>query len=108
MGLFGFGKKKEEKTESKCSCGSCQTPVAKGAEIEGDIKRIRVLGSGCKNCHTLLENTKEAVKNMGMNTEVAEIARLGVMSTPALMVNDSIVSSGRVLKASDVEKLLEK
>ena len=51
---------------------------------------------------------------MGMDTEVeyvtdmAEIARLGVMSTPALMVNDSIVSAGRVLKASDVEKLLEK
>lgn len=70
-------KKKEEKTESKCSCGSCQTPVTKGAEIEGDIKRIRVLGSGCKNCHTLLENTKEAVKNMGMDTEVEDVTDMG-------------------------------
>ena len=41
-------------------------------------------------------------------TDMAEIARRGVMSTPALMVNEKVVSAGRVLSPSDVENLLHK
>ena len=75
---------------------------------------IKVLGSGCKNCHTLLENTKEAVKNMGLSVEVEyvtdmqKVMEYGVMSMPGLVVNEKVVSMGKVLKAADVEKLLRK
>ena len=39
-------------------------------------------------------------------TDIAEIAAHGVMSTPALVIDDKVVSVGKVLSASDVEKLL--
>ena len=73
---------------------------------------IKVLGSGCKFCHELYENTKEAVKNIGLSVEVEYVTDLeqvmgyGVMSMPGLVVNEKVVSMGKVLKAADVEKLL--
>ncbi|MCI9125561.1 MAG: thioredoxin family protein [Eubacterium sp.] len=65
---------------------------------------IKVLGSGCKSCHALLESTKEAVKAMGLSVEVEyvtdmqKIMEYGVMSMPALVVNEKVVSMGKVLK----------
>lgn len=75
---------------------------------------MKVLGAGCKSCHELYENAQKAVKNMGLSveaeyvTEMEKIACYGVMSTPALVVNEKVVSMGKVLKAADVEKLLHK
>ena len=74
---------------------------------------IKVLGAGCKSCHEMYENTKEAVKNAGLSVEVEYITDMekvmgyGVMSMPGLVVNEKVVSMGKVLKAADVEKLLE-
>ena len=57
---------------------------------------------------------KEAVKTMGLSIEVEYITDMekvmayGVMSMPALVVNDKVVAMGKVLKAADVEKLLHK
>ncbi len=82
--------------------------------MENEIRSIKVLGSGCKNCHALYENTQEAVKAAGLNVEVEYITDLkkvveyGVMSMPALVVNERIVSMGKVMKAADVEKILGK
>lgn len=75
--------------------------------------KIRVLGGGCKNCETLLANVKEAVHHMGTGAEVEYItdfeviAGYGIMSTPALMIDDRIISMGKVLKTRDIEKLLK-
>ena len=75
---------------------------------------IKVLGSGCKNCVTLYENVKTALSNLGMHAEIvkvtdfAEIASLGVMVTPALAVDEKVVSSGKVLKPTEIENLIEK
>ena len=83
-------------------------------EAANGICCIKVLGSGCKSCHALLEASKEAVKNMGLSVEVEyvtdmeKIMEYGVMSVPALVVNEKVVSMGKVLKADDVEKLLHK
>ena len=126
MALFNFGKKKEEKS---CCCGSepkaeetagcCCGSKAKaestccGAAVDG-ICCIKVLGSGCKNCHALWEASKAAVQNMGLNVDVEYVTDMetimgyGVMSMPALVVNEKVVSMGKVLKAADVEKLLRK
>ena len=95
-------------SECGCSCG-CNVEEAKDG-----LCCIKILGSGCKNCHALMENTKEAVKEMGLGIEVGyvtdmqEITKYGVMSMPALVVNEKVASMGKVLKAAEVEELLRK
>ena len=127
MALFNFGKKKEEKKVTTCCCGSvdkkaeenncCCGSASNADETSSSCcneSSIKVLGSGCKNCHNLFEASKAAVKNMGLTIEVEyvtdmeKIMEYGVMSMPALVVNEKVVSMGKVLKAVDVEKLLRK
>ena len=73
---------------------------------------IKVLGGGCAKCESLLENVREAVRNRGAQAEIeyitdfSVIASLGIMSTPALMVDGRVVCAGRVLKSSEIAKLL--
>lgn len=73
---------------------------------------VQVLGSGCKNCKTLHENVLAAVKDAGLDcdveyiTDLEKIMSLGVMSMPALAVNGKVVSSGKVLSVSEVEKAI--
>ena len=73
---------------------------------------IKVLGGGCYKCENLLGAVREAVAQKGIDAEIeyitdmSKIMELGIMSTPALMVDDKVVSMGRVLKAKDVTKLL--
>ncbi|RHR10096.1 thioredoxin family protein [Pseudoflavonifractor sp. AF19-9AC] len=120
MGLFGFGKKHVEKAPA-CSC-QCDCPTAEVAadtantacgSFHGPLS-IKVLGAGCTSCHTLLENTKEAVADLGLNiqvgyvTDLAKIAAYGVMSIPALVVNEKVVAMGKVLNAKEVTALLNK
>lgn len=114
MGLFNFGNKKEENC---CCCGNNPADAEKENcccnDVGDSLVSIKVLGSGCKSCHELYENTKEAVKNAGLSVEVEyitdmkKIMEYGVMSMPALVVNEKVVSMGKVLKAADVEKLLQ-
>lgn len=121
MALFNFGKKNKEKKAPACAC-SCGCPTSETTEIVNEccgkavdgICCIKVLGAGCPSCHQLYENVKEAVKNMGLALEVeyvtdmAKVMEYGVMSVPALVVNENVVSMGKVLKAADVEALLHK
>ena len=122
MSLFGFGKKKEKKVPTcACQCGH-STPKVEESEQKDNCCEgakeglccIKVLGAGCASCHTQYENAKEAVKAMGLSVEVEYITDMekvmayGVMSMPALVVNEQVVSMGKVLKAADVEKLLHK
>lgn len=113
MALFKFGKKKEEKKSSCCCCSSENT-----TEIcynsDGEIKSIKVLGAGCKSCHEQYEYAKEAVKNIGLSLEVEYITDMqkvmeyGVMSMPAIVVNEKVVAMGKVLKPAELEKILIK
>ena len=117
MGLFGFGKKKEEEKQvPTCCCGS--EAKAEGAcccgETGSGSSGIKVLGAGCKSCHEQYENAMDAVKAMGLNMEVEYITDMekvmgyGVMSMPAIVVNDQVVSMGKVLSAAETEALLRK
>ena len=112
-----FGKKKEEvKAEPTCCCGGAEEAKTEGTSCCGEkvdsVCCIKVLGAGCKSCHEQYENAKEAVENLGLNVEVEYITDMekvmsyGVMSMPALLVNDKIVSVGKVLKPKEVEVLL--
>lgn len=118
MTLFKFGKKKEEQ-QPCCNCG-CPSPetgniVNSGcSEAPGRMDNMKVLGAGCKSCHEQYENAQAAVKTMGLSMEVEYITDMeklvnyGVISMPAIVVNGKVVSKGKVLKATDVEKLLHK
>jgi len=76
--------------------------------------KIKILGSGCKNCVALTENTKSAVAQLGLEAEIskvtdfAEIAAFGVMSTPALVIDEKVVSFGKVLKPQEIATILKK
>lgn len=131
MALFNFGKKKEENQVPTCCCGGerisdegtgCCCDSGKKAEADSaccgktvyGICCIKVLGAGCKSCHEQYENAKAAVKALGLDLEVEyitdmeEVMAYGVMSMPAIVVNEKVVSMGKVLKTADVEKLLHK
>ncbi len=112
-----FGKKKEEvKADHTCCCGGPEEAKIEAASCCGEkvdgVCCIKVLGAGCKSCHEQYENAKKAVENLGLDVEVEYITDMekvmsyGVMSMPALLVNDKIVSVGKVLKPKEIEKLL--
>ena len=75
---------------------------------------IKVLGGGCCRCENLLAAVKEAVAEKGIEAEIeyitdmAKIMEYGIMSTPALMIDNKVVSMGRVLNPKDVIKLLDR
>ena len=133
MALFGFGKKKEEEKKTPpCCCGSSESKAEEGTgccslpdsvaessscccgEPVDGICCIKVLGAGCKSCHEQYGNAKAAVKARGLSVEVEYVTDMekvmayGVMSMPAIVVNEKVVSMGKVLKAADVENLLQK
>jgi small redox-active disulfide protein 2 len=74
---------------------------------------IKILGTGCKNCDKLEENTKVALEEMGKDAEVVkvgdlkEIVSYGVMTSPTLVIDDKVVSTGKVLKPKAIMKMLE-
>lgn len=75
---------------------------------------IKILGTGCRNCVTLAENTQKALEELGMKaevikvTEMADIMGYGIMSTPGLVVDEKVVSYGKVLKPKEISQILEK
>ena len=74
---------------------------------------IKVYGSGCKGCQTLHQNVIDVLAEMNVAadvqyvTDMQKIMETGVMSLPALAVNDRIVSAGKVLSVTDIKKFLE-
>lgn len=131
MGLFGFGRKKEEvketpscccgtpaaeEKEAPCCCGGTEEAAASGCCCSGEcgITSIKVLGAGCKSCHEMNEACIAAVKELGMNlaveyvTDMEKITAYGVMSMPALVINEKVVSMGKVMKPADIIKLFKK
>lgn len=75
---------------------------------------MKILGSGCVKCNELEVNTKAALEQLGMNTEIdhvtdfTQIASYGVMTTPALVVDGKVAAFGKVLNTQEVVQLLQK
>ena len=73
---------------------------------------IKVIGEGCEKCDKLYENTCLAVKELGLEASIdkvedlMDIVRLGVMTTPSVMVDGKLIISGRVPKVKEIIKLL--
>lgn len=127
MSLFRSEKKKEEvKVEPACACNGKATAHEASScccnnqqeenicDKDNKITSIKVLGAGCKSCHKQFENVKKAVEELGLEIEVEYITDMekvmtfGVMSMPAIVVNEKVVSMGKVLKSVEVIKLLGK
>ena len=74
--------------------------------------KIQVLGTGCAKCKQLTANAEKAVAQLGVDATVEkvqdlrEIMKLGVMTTPALVVDGKVKSAGKVLSPQDVKLLL--
>lgn len=75
---------------------------------------IKVLGPGCANCHKMEDMAKIAVKELGIDatvvkiSDIGEIARLGILSTPGLIVNGKVKYSGKPLPSLEKVKELIK
>ena len=72
---------------------------------------IRVLGSGCARCGALAENAREAVKASGVDATVEEchdpmeIAQMGILTTPALLIDGELVLAGHVATVPQLEEM---
>jgi small redox-active disulfide protein 2 len=74
--------------------------------------QIKILGSGCPNCRRLEKFTRQAVEEMGVPatitkvTDMSGILAYDILGTPALVIDEQVVSSGRVLRKAEVASLL--
>ena len=73
---------------------------------------IMVLGTGCRNCAAFYENVKKAIEGKDIQLEkvydVEKIVAYGVLSLPALVIDEKVVSYGKVLSAAEVSRIMEK
>ncbi|MBP6613306.1 thioredoxin family protein [Aquabacterium sp.] len=73
---------------------------------------VKILGSGCANCKKLEAVAREAAALAQVEaefvkvTDMNDILSFNVMSTPALVINDKVVSSGRIPSLADIQKWL--
>ena len=76
--------------------------------------KIEILGVGCPKCKQLTANAEAAVKELNINaeiskvTDIGKIVEYGVMMTPALAVDGTVVSAGKVLSKDEIKKILVK
>lgn len=75
--------------------------------------KIEILGTGCAKCKTLEEATKQAVAASGMFAQIEKvddimkIMEYGVMSTPGLVIDGKVVSTGKVLSVNEIIELIK-
>ena len=73
---------------------------------------IKVLGSGCQNCQNLTSNAQHAINNLAIEAKVekvtdhAEIMKYKILSTPGLVINEKVVSAGRVPNEAEITTFL--
>ena len=73
---------------------------------------IKILGSGCPNCRKLEAIARQAVEQLSIEAEVikvtdyADIMAYNILSTPGLVVNEKVVSSGRIPSPAEVTTFL--
>jgi small redox-active disulfide protein 2 len=82
--------------------------------MENKTMIIKILGSGCPNCKRLEENAKKAVEELGLKDvkiehiyDLNKIISLGIMSTPALAVDEEVKIAGRVADVKEIKELLK-
>jgi small redox-active disulfide protein 2 len=75
--------------------------------------KIVVYGPGCANCQNLEKNTKEAIKEIGVDAEITQIQEIdqileaGIIATPGLAIDGEIKSLGRVPSVEEIKKWIK-
>jgi len=75
---------------------------------------IKIIGTGCDKCDKLYENTKLAIDELGLNVDIEkvedliEMVKLGVMSSPSLMIDGKLVVSGQIASKEKIITLISK
>jgi small redox-active disulfide protein 2 len=75
--------------------------------------KIKVLGSGCKKCVNLEENVRQALDQLGKTADLEkvedmiEISNYNVLKTPALVIDEKVVSSGKVNSVEEIKTFLD-
>ena len=76
------------------------------------MMEITIYGPGCKNCVELADNAKKAMEETGVEAEIvkvedmAEIAKAGIMSTPAIGIDGDVEIKGRVATVAEIKDLI--
>jgi small redox-active disulfide protein 2 len=76
------------------------------------MPKIQVLGPGCQKCQTLFERTTQAAADLGLACEIEKVSdiqtivSLGILSTPALVVDGNIKVYGRVPTVAQLKEML--
>jgi small redox-active disulfide protein 2 len=76
--------------------------------------KIEILGAGCPKCKQLAANVEAAVKELSIQAEISKVTDIdkiigcGVMVTPALVVDGTVASSGKLLNKDEIKKILGK
>ena len=77
------------------------------------MKKIQILGTGCPRCKKLAENAEAAAKALGLEyeiekvTDINEIMRIGVIMTPALVVDGQVKIVGKVFSQDEIKSMLQ-
>jgi small redox-active disulfide protein 2 len=75
---------------------------------------IKVLGTGCPNCKKTKAVVADAIREMNVDAQVVEVQDIpsimayGVMSTPAIVIDEKVVSAGKVPAKSQVMEMIRK
>ena len=73
---------------------------------------IKILGPGCARCHALDKAVREVVQEMNIDAEIdyvkdmVKILEYPILTTPGLVIDEKVVSSGKVLSKEDVSKFI--
>jgi small redox-active disulfide protein 2 len=77
------------------------------------MKKIQILGSGCSKCKALAQNADAAAKELGLEytlekvTDIKEIMKFGVMTTPALVIDGQVKTAGKLLNINEMKEMLK-
>jgi len=73
---------------------------------------IKILGTGCARCRQLEKTTREVVKELGIDATVEEVKDMrqimayNILTTPGLVINEKVISSGKVPSKAEVTQLV--
>ncbi|MGD0597472.1 MAG: thioredoxin family protein [Sedimentisphaerales bacterium] len=77
------------------------------------MKKIQILGSGCPKCKALAQNAETAAKELGLEytldkvTNIKEVMKFGVMTTPALVIDGEVKTAGKLLNIQEIKEMLK-
>ena len=75
--------------------------------------KVQILGMGCPKCRLLEDHARQAIQTTGISAEIEKISssdkimEMGVMMTPAMAIDGTVKSSGRVLSVEQIAEILK-